>query len=881
MEGYKAVSNVYSNYNEYGLTVGKVKQLSKSGELEEKVIGNRTYISVQSLERYIQQVDEIRSNYMTIEEFYLKLTGKGRYNIRVVKQIVEESCLELLIMDIPITQSEKYLIKKSSYEQFLQDYISIQEAYNQLKMHKDIWHFREYLKKQGIIVVTFQNRYELQFVKKEDLNKYESIISVVEVRNLLGLTEKNLSEAIKLCKIESFWGSKSRLYIRREDFELLKNLQEKTLNDLKENTYTWEEVDSLYKENIGGKKIDDNAIKKFVVPGNIYPLVRIDKYKRKMTVYSKVGVDKYIEQLKKDKEISRLCEITTTDYYSLLQQILEIDNVFFSNNASLTKELWYQFVHWKLKNMQGSRGTALHRVSGFRHTTKLLAEFTATKEIYEFSVNELNMGIFNNNIPKKYQREIFSFLYNIIQTVEQKTGKKLFNVSKLNFKYENTNKQEKEIYSVEEYLALYNYLSDFESHKQLAIADVEKALNNKKGYKKYDSFWLYVLLHMNNGWRNGTVLEFPRFNNPIFDKLNLNSIESLENLHLTYNEAERIVKYYQMQWFEHNKTKEKATFYCSSVLTLPMAYAIVICEFRCRKLHLHNEKNLIHFYNSRNNVTPAIHGGFFKNYSGEFKFESRKMNRTVLTYTSSIIKSTFNGDPIEIARHLRGHTTSETTNIYIQLPQEHLDFISEQLFDTGYFGFIYNQVNQLLIGGNPTNRIEQTRASNELKELFGDVVKLEDTTTYLKQLSQERDELGKYLQEMPKEELKNRLNLINLGLSPAKEETYQCFFSSCIAMEIDCSKCPFSIPHFYSLNSISKRIKRTFQSYQEIAYNQEIPVGEKIRLYNLLIIDFKSIMEAKQKFGNEIVEMFLDSDLNDFSRRLVELPDPQYIENIY
>ncbi|MGG4507093.1 hypothetical protein ABEP00_06275 [Heyndrickxia sporothermodurans] len=881
MEGYKTVSNIYSNYSEYGLTVGKVKELIKSGELEEKVVGNRTYISVESLKRYILTVDEIRSNYMTVEELYLRVTGKGRYKLNIVKQIVEQTCLELIILEIPITQSEKYLIKKSCYEQFLQDYISIQEAFSQLKMHKDIWQFRENLKKQGITVVSFQNRYELQFVKKEDLNKYKNIISVVEARTLLGLTEKNLSEAIKLCEIESFWGRKSRIYIRNEDFEFLKDLQQNTLSYLKENTYTWEEVDALYKENIGGKKIDDNAIKKFVAPGNIHPIVRIEKYKRKMTVYSKAGVDKYIELLKKDKEISRLCEITTSDYYSLLQQILEIDNVCFSNNASLTKELWFQFVHWKLKNMQGSRETSLHRVSGFRYTTKLLTEFTATKEIYEFSVNELNLGIFNNNIPKKYQKEIFSFLYNIIQTVEQKTGKKLFNVSKLNFKYENTNKQEKEIYSVDEYLALYNYVSNFESHRLLAITDVEKGLNNKKGYKKYDSFWLYVLLHMSNGWRNGTVLEFPRFHNPIFDKLNLNSIESLENLQLTYNEADQIVKYYQMQWFEHNKTKEKATFYCSSVLTLPMAYAIVICEFRCRKLHLHNENNLIHFYNSRNNITPTIHDGFFKNYSREFKFESRKMNRTVLTYTSSIIESTFNGDPIEIARHLRGHTTSETTNIYIQLPQEHLDFISEQLFDTGYFGFIYNQVNHLLIGENPTSRIEQTKASNELKEMFGDVVKLEDTTSYLKQLSQERDDLGKYLEEMPKEELKNRLNLINLGLSPAREETYQCFFSSCIAKKIDCNKCPFSIPHFFSLNSISKRIKRTLKSYQEIAFNQEIPVGEKIRHYNLLIIDYKSIMEAKQKFGKEIVEMFIDSDLNEFSKQLVELPDPQYYENIY
>lgn len=705
-----------------------------------------------------------------------------------------------------------------------------------------------------------------------------NLIALNDVREKLGLSEKLFRKVLKEYKITIVHGEYYRSYINKDDVEWLKERQIEIYNELVATTYTYSDIVSLYKE-IGAVKPGTNLLtKNFSVDTKVPLILKKGKHRTASFLYDKERFDKYFQQLKTDKEVAELCYHATSDYHILFERILVIENVVFSKEALLTGEFWLRYVKKKLLEMDASNNSSIRKVSKYRQATKFLIEFTRQKELFDFSLLEINIGIFNDNVPKTYRLYIYSFLLDIKQTVERETGKRLIDITKINFKHTILNKKvktEKDIYSVKEYMSLYTFVSDYENHKKLCIEDVKKAVDDKKrAYMKYDSTWLYVLLHMNNGWRNGDIIEFPRFQHPLFNRLNLDSIQSLETLQLTYTEAEQIVKYYQSQWFEHNKTKEKATFYCSSVLTMPMAYAILLCEFRCRRLHLTDEPNLIHFYTKGNRTTPNILNAFFKNYVDGFEFKSRKMNRTVLTLTSAVIESNFQGDNLDVAQHLRGHLNSETTNTYIQLPQEHLDFITEQLFDTGYFGYIYNQFNQLLIGDVPAQRIEKTKKAVELRELLGDVVKLEDTTSYLKLLSEEREDVGKFLKEIPKEELKSRLNLINLGLSPAKEETYQCFFSSCITNESECNKCPFSIPHFYSLSVICKRINRIFKNYKAIAEDSKVTFGEKNKLYNLLLKDYISLMEAKQKFGTEIVEMFIDKTLYEFIEDLDNLPDP-------
>lgn len=884
---YKSFYELMKTYDlgNYGL-VGhaKLKKLAENGEVEGIVSNKNLYYSIESIERYFSKIDNIRNQYYVYDDFLerIGITSSKKGYLSKVKRLCEETCLELLTLDIPITKSEKYFIKMSSYQQFKNEYLTIPEAFERNTITSTIYLFRKALTREGIKITKFVSTLDFMYVKKADLKIFEKISEGIHVNDaqklLYILTPQSFYKILQEHKIGTYRGIKGKAFILKNDFKFLQSSQNKIYKSLEENYYTYEEIKLRFNE-IGSVKENHYILQK-TQKIEIPEIARVKKFKNKISLYSKTDIDAYIESLKKEREITELCDQTTSGYYNLYFEILKIANISFSESANLTEDFWFRYVKYALDRQHGSHDVRIRRLSSLRYITEIIVNFTRTREFFEFNEKELNIGLFNNVVPNSYQKELYSFLNVINESLEQR-GKKMFDLTKINYpKPPKNNSKDKEIYTVEEYLALNSFVSDYEKHKKLAIEDVKNALNDKKRYKKYDSFWLYVLLHCNNGWRKSDVIEFPRFSSRMFDKYSLTSIASLENLQLTYKEAEKIVQYYKIQWFEHNKNHSKAKFYVSSVLTIPVAYAILICEFKCRMLHVHEEKNLIHFYTKRNYINSTVHDTFFKGFKEGFRFESRKMNRSVLSYTSAVIKAKLNDDPIEIARHLRGHTTTETTNIYIVIPQQHLDFITSQLFDTGYFGYIYDKVGNLLLGETVHEELirrEQTKSSLALKELLGDFVKLEDMSTYLKYLSQEREDLGKFFEELPKHELQKKINLINLGLSPAKEESYQCFFGSCIAKERGCSNCAFSIPHFYSLTAICERIKRTINKYEKSFSKEGIPEGEKTKLYNLLLGDYIKIEEAKRKFGCEIIEMFLDVDLGEFTDYLYGLPEPELI----
>lgn len=875
----------FNNYN-------KINYLMENGEIEGKKINNKLYVSIESMHRHMKKFNMLQNDYMSIEEFNIKLTEKNntfrKHNIMQFEQVG----IEILKLDFPIQKNGSlvyYLINKNSVEQFLHDYISLENAFYKYKPVKVLRSFKDYLKRHGVDILVVIKSPKYQYVKKEIVEPLLDKIEKSDVMKGLGVdSDYNFSQILKNYNFRTIRAkiraddTYNKYYLSKKEYEFLKEEQIRTLKQLEEKTYTLEDIYLLLNK-IGTVKPNTKFLKKLVYLNTIPPIARTGKYKGKATLFDKRGVDRYVDHLRNEKEISNLYNAGSNDYFEIFQQSVQIEDIQFSNNSQITEELWYQFVKWKLKNMGKDEESCKKRVTSFRNSSKVLAKLTMSKEIHMFSEIELNLGIFNQNVAKNYQSVIYSFLLNVNQLIEEKSGKKIFDLSKLNFKNNGStstmDKKQKEIYPLEEYLSLYNYVKDHTLHKKYAIESLKKALNNSdltknKQYNKYDSMWLYVILHMCNGWRHGDVIEFPRFPLEPFNKLNIDSIEELERLQLSYDDAAQIVKYFQMQWFDHNKTKEKATFYCSSELTLAMAYAIIICEFRCKQFHLKDQTNLIHFYNTRNKFSLTTHEAFFKSFNGNFKFKSKKMNTSVLVYTGSVIENSFDA-PIKVAQHLRGHTSTETTNIYFQIPQEQLDFITEQLFDTGYFGYVYSEMNNLLIGKSPKNRLELTQQSKEIKKLFGDVVKVEDMISYLNQLSHEEREVCDYLAEMPKEQLKERLNLINLGLSPAKEQAYQCLFAECIAKDRVCNMCPFSIPHFYALSTICKRIVLNLSRYKVLINDSQIPEGEKTKLFNFLLKDYRSIYEAKQKFGSQIIEMLIDYKMDEFVEEFHLLPEPQ------
>ncbi|WP_165445124.1 hypothetical protein [Gracilibacillus phocaeensis] len=564
----------------------------------------------------------------------------------------------------------------------------------------------------------------------------------------------------------------------------------------------------------------------------------------------------------------------THDPYQAYLDLLDLQKIKFSSNGKLTEKYWNKFVRDKLFSTKASNQSVNNKVISYVSITELLVEFTKTKELFSYTARELNLGIFNHNIYQTYQEVIYAFINKINSSLPQSFIK----IDNINNPHERARKKrenkEQKIYSPSQYIDLLNFVTDIPLHKEQAIIDVETAMSNAEAYKCYDSAWLYVLLHMNNGWRSADVIDFPRID---LKNLSINELNDFKNKELSYEEAKKIIQMVKVKssTFIHSKNKKRRHFFCSEELTLPLANAIVICELRVRKTNPISD-SLIDFNSERNTMKPITHKAFFTQFNPNFKFGSLIMNRTFITLMEDVVKKKFNRNSLEILKHIRNHSDISTTNIYVDIPREYLDFISKQLFDLGYFGYMYDTMATLLLQGNVDDRGGRIQNSHLVKEVFGDIYKLENLANYINSIEKERLTIKQYIESLDKMELQKKFDLVNLGLLPSKEENYQCIYGKCIFEERDCYKCPLSIPHFYAISQICRRVSKTIKSYEKL-FNNTSYEGEKTRLANLLYSDLLLLKQAKDRFGEQVIDDFIGEEFKNYQTLISEirsLPNP-------
>src|SRR5699024_904811 len=143
-----------------------------------------------------------------------------------------------------------------------------------------------------------------------------------------------------------------------------------------------------------------------------------------------------------------------------------------------------------------------------------------------------------------------------------------------------------------------------------------------------------------------------------------------------HKDAEYIVNQIRVKFsFKHAKNRKRRHFFCSEELVYPLTNAIAICELRIQVIST-EESFLIDFYSSDISMLSSTHNVFFKYFKANIKFSSPKMNRTFISYMNDVIKKKTGRNPLEISKHIRNHSNFETTNVYIDIPQNHLDYIS-------------------------------------------------------------------------------------------------------------------------------------------------------------------------------------------------------------
>lgn len=675
-------------------------------------------------------------------------------------------------------------------------------------------------------------------------------------------TIEELIEILNEQNISYYYISKEEIDIYdRNEIEILRYSQSRQYDYYNENYYTSAEVIGL------GVSLNSVKLKKVPVP----PLIKTQKISRNTVLFEKRAVDEIVKENTIELIKTNIVNKYYFDPYEAYTLILKELVLNFSKVAALTEKYWTAYVRKFLYASSGSETTVKKNIKRFVALTELLISVTKEKEIFAFSARELNLLLFNKKVFLGYREILFTFINRVNESLPQK----IINVELLNNPYAEKRgkrklKTNKEIYTTNEFVELLDYVSNTDLHIKRSLEDVSNYFKGEKVHKKYDSAWLYILLHMNNGWRSSDISSFPRVD---LSTIGIKSLKDYSEGALSIEDAKKIITQVGTKLtFIHSKNQQKRYFFCSEELVYPLANAILICELRTREFSPDNI-SIIDFKNARQELLPSAHDNFFENFNiKNFKFASLKMNRTFITFMTSIVKEKTGRNPLEISKFIRNHSDIDTTNIYIEIPTEHLDILTEQLFDTGYFGYTYELLTTVLLNKSGSTGEREIQSIEMVKDVFGDIYKIENLSGYINLIKHESRALGEYLNEQSADEISNKMNLVHLGQLPSKEAFYQCLYGECIFTERDCSKCPFSIPHFHVLSSLGERVNKRILEYKVAIANGV--KGEKVRAANQLFSELLLLKQAKNKFGKEVISEFMNINYDNLLLEIKGLDNP-------
>ncbi|MGQ7873487.1 hypothetical protein [Bacillus sp. 1A] len=619
----------------------------------------------------------------------------------------------------------------------------------------------------------------------------------------------------------------------------------------------------------------NQKIKTIEAPLLIHPLIQPGRL-----LYSRRDVIHLAQELEKSIQFNNLGINNPYNVFEL--GVKQIYNLEFDSIASKAKKIWFDFVKKKLfeskKNEQGTRSYLKQLIA----CTNLIATVTSElkKEIFNFTSNELNTHFFGpDDIPKDYKKIFYSFitkLHSQFRELANSVGKKVFNLNNvLKVHNEIKSKKCKDIYPFIEYLQLYDYANNINLHKQQAINDTRL---NLKGLpcSRYDSMWLLLLVNLNNPWNHGDILNLPKVDLTMTE---IKSLEWLEHNEITSKDVKSILIQLKLWDSRREKTNIQQNFHISSELELAFATAISICELRRNAESSTSQNTLIDLKTTSQRLKrshkPYIE--FFKNLHSDFYYENLKLSRSIISYKYTVL-SEYTEPNEETIKYERGHSKQDTTNIYVHIPSEHLDFLCKQLFARDFFGNIYYNLSNILYG-ETKKRDEQTLRIINLKKRLGDILRTERISAILNELSNEKKVVDEIIFGMDTPLVKSIHDKLSCHNLQAKEKDYQClnYPNGCVYPGRSCIRCPLSVGNHLAVMSVINKLKNSL--YEISNTFDSSTTQEKTVIANQLnqnLIDFGAcISQFTQQDANELYQL-LSIEREDFLSFLAKLPNYEY-----
>lgn len=558
----------------------------------------------------------------------------------------------------------------------------------------------------------------------------------------------------------------------------------------------------------------------------------------------------------------------------MLKELLEELNdhlKIFSLNPILvqTHSLWSNFIEFRINTSRGNKNTITNLLVKFVNLTEEFCKLVKDKEIITWTTNEVNLKILNADISPYQRLEIKIFLDSISKKFDVNyKPEKFLDIYEIIEKLKV--KREKQSYNINEFIMLLNYTSNVELHKKEALQYMRRPLGRNTKYREYQSVWLYVLVHLNNAWRsNDVITKIPRITLPS----SISNLKDYEKHELTGDEIDIVIWELTAKIIgtQHAKNRKDAYYFFSDELKEALANAIVLCELKCQ-IERPLSNNLIKL-SDNNQLLDSMHNQFFKNFEIEnFSFKSLAANRSYITFVNMVLKKKTNRNPMEISKLIRGHSSQDTTNIYIQISDEHLNRISREIFNKGYFGYTYEFLLKSIVDFGTSEKSLNINEIDFVKTVFGDIYRIENFANYINHLERNSLSLYEYMEKLSLSERNELLCLISLEQLPAKKKFWQCILGNCLYLNRECDACPFAIPNIYSLIKVVENLEKYLTQYENMLINNTL-LGERKRITNLIFRNLNILGAAKRNFGENIIEAFLGYDYSLFKKRISNLED--------
>lgn len=873
-------------------------------KVETKIINNKTYYNKSQIIEFQQKQESwekkfIEEHLIDLEVWELLGSKSSKNSLRsngMLKLIslANKGKIEFVELKYPLIfiKEKKYenikrFFKKDSVDLFLKNHSKLLEVM-ELTGRKNSDDFQKYLKLKGIEIIKVAPFAELMFISKLDVQKLLEIrderisqrkkpnkkfetkgyLKRNQVICYLNTTEKRLKQMLDIGLIQAEKNISYSISLYNENKVIkLKEQKENLLKIVQDKWYTSNEVIDKFNFNP-----DRHDIRKTKIP---ILIGGTDQYKNSRTLYLKTTVIEVHEKIKFNEQY--YTDVGTI--YDNVQHRLQMEKINFPKNLSETEYLLDIYIKSKSNEWNPNNyDDKMQRINIFTNLTKELS-CSLTKEIFYCSAKELNFLFFNKIVPLHFQKYLYSFLQ-AIHLSQKMQNRVTFNINEIKNPYDREQKRKtKDLYSAEEYGWFFEYISEnVKLHKIKAIDSIKMAIQAQEDnkninmvYDRYDSAWLYVILHLTNIWRTPDFLQFPRVS---FKDTSIEpTLEWIENNDIEKKDAERLLRRLQIKTQKFSKNSEDRYLFIPDRLLMAFATAITLCEIRTRLLN-ENHESIINFMTMGSRFRDKVKDSFFKSFTKKVSFDTLKMNRTLFSFTLTISRAENGPHELEIYKQFRGHKNIETTNIYLLFNQEEINFLTAQLFSRhDHFGFIADTFTDILFG-ETTSLNEKTKQNNQLIDSFGDVFKLEAVANFLLTATNDEELLKEIILEMDSQDVQEKYEEILFMQLPSKQKDVQCLIGekNCPYPGKNClGGCHYSIPHFYALSELSRQLWNDFEfilnRFSTLKYT-----GDKERFLINFAGRLKLLKNAVRKYGDVVFEFF-DLDKEMWYVLLGELPN--------